>query len=105
VGYVYAKAGRKEQARRVLRELQGMSRKRYIPSFDIAVIYAGLSENDKAFSFLEKAYREHAGQLVWLNVNPALDSLRSDPRFADLVRRVGLPKTNPKAENGVRPIN
>ncbi|HET8924768.1 MAG TPA: winged helix-turn-helix domain-containing protein [Candidatus Acidoferrum sp.] len=90
LGYAYAKAGRKGQARQVLRDLQQMSKSRYVPSFDVAVIYAGLGEKDAAFSFLEKAYQEHAGQLIWLNVYPILDSLRSERRFADLVRRIGL---------------
>jgi TolB-like protein/DNA-binding winged helix-turn-helix (wHTH) protein/Flp pilus assembly protein TadD len=100
VGYAYAKAGKKDEARKVLRDLRELSRNRYVSSFNLAVIYAGLGEKDAAFSFLERAYQEHAGQLIWLDVNPALDSLHSDARFAELVSRVGLPKTHPKVVSG-----
>jgi TolB-like protein/DNA-binding winged helix-turn-helix (wHTH) protein/Tfp pilus assembly protein PilF len=95
LGYAYARAGKKDEARKVLGDLQEISRSRYVSSFAAAAIYAGLGEKDAAFNSLEKAFQEHAGQLVWLNVHPALDSLRSDPRFDDLVSRVGLPKAPP----------
>ncbi len=62
----------------------------YVSTVTIAQIYAQLDEKDKAFEWLEKVYREHDGRLVLLKVIPEFDSLRSDPRFADLVRRVGL---------------
>jgi TolB-like protein/DNA-binding winged helix-turn-helix (wHTH) protein/Flp pilus assembly protein TadD len=95
LGYVYAKAGRKSDARKVLRQLQELSTSRYVSPFGIAGINAALGEKDAAFSFLERAYDDRAGQLVWLNVNPKFDSLHSDPRFADLVGRLGLPKGPP----------
>jgi tetratricopeptide (TPR) repeat protein len=63
-------------------------------SFDtvqMAIIYAQLGERDRAFEFLEKAYNERSTVLLWLKVSPEFDSLRSDPRFDDLMRRVGLP--------------
>ena len=91
LGYAYAKGGRKDEARKVLRELREMSKRRYVSPFDPAVIHAGLGDKDAAFFFLEKALREHAGQLLWLNVYPALDNLRSDRRFAQIASRVGLP--------------
>ena len=59
---------------------------------DIARIYAKLGEKDKAFRWLEKAYEERKTDLVWLKISPEWDNLRSDPRFADLVWRVGLPE-------------
>ncbi len=59
---------------------------------DIAAIYAGLGDNDQAFACLEKAYEQHDAKLVYLKVEPLLDPLRSDPRFAGLLRRVGLPQ-------------
>jgi len=93
VGYAYAKAGKKGEAQKILRELRELSRTRYVSPFYAAVIHAGLGEKDKAFFFLEKSYQDRAGQLVWLNLYPALDSLRSDARFNELVSRVGLPRT------------
>ncbi len=58
----------------------------------MALIYAQLGERDKAFEFLERAYKGHSTVLVWLKVLPEFDSLRGDPRFDDLMRRVGLPQ-------------
>jgi hypothetical protein len=66
------------------------SKQTYVSSVTIAQIYAPLEEKDKAFEWLEKGYREHDGRLVQLKVIPEFESLRSDPRFDDLVRRVGL---------------
>ncbi|HVS82217.1 MAG TPA: protein kinase [Pyrinomonadaceae bacterium] len=91
LGHVYAVSGKKAEARAVLDELKQMSRQEYVPADGIALIYAGLGEKDQAFTWLEKAYEEHAFKMAWLKVEPQWDSLRSDPRFADLLRRVGLP--------------
>jgi TolB-like protein/DNA-binding winged helix-turn-helix (wHTH) protein/Flp pilus assembly protein TadD len=93
LGYAYAKAGKKDEARKILRELRELSRTRYVSPFDAAVIYAGLGEKDKAFFSLEKSYQDRAGQLVWLSLYPALDNLRSDARFDQLTRRIGLPES------------
>jgi len=61
-----------------------------VSSYYFALGYAGLGEKDQAFTWLEKAYEERSGFLPNLKVNPIWDPLRSDPRFADLIRRVGL---------------
>jgi hypothetical protein len=58
----------------------------------MAVIYAGLQDKDRAFEFPEKSYREHSGSMAFLKPDPFWDNLRSDPRFADLLRRIGLPE-------------
>ena len=92
LGHVYGLSGKKAEARAVLDELQRTSRQQYVPADSIALIYAGLGEKDQALTWLEKAYEEHAFKMAWLKVEPQWDSLRSDPRFADLVRRVGLSK-------------
>ena len=90
LGYGYAVAGRKDEARRCLRELQELGRERYVSSYDVAVILTGLGENDQAFVRLGEAYERRDGWLAfWLKVDPRLDPLRSDPRFQDLLRRVG----------------
>ena len=93
LGHVYAVSGKKAEARVVLDELLLISRQEYVPADSIALVYAGLGEKDQAFAWLEKAYEEHAFKMAWLKVEPQWDSLRSDPRFADLVRRVGLSKS------------
>jgi eukaryotic-like serine/threonine-protein kinase len=91
LGHVYAITGRKSDARTVLDELKQTSGKEYLPATSIALIYAGLGEKDQAFVWLDKAYEERAFQMQWIGIEPRWDSLRSDPRFEDLLRRMGLP--------------
>jgi tetratricopeptide (TPR) repeat protein len=90
LGNVYALAGRHEEARKLLGQLEVLSKQKYVPPFFIAAIYIGLGEKDRAFEWLEKAYQEHHPHLVNLKVQPVFDPIRSDPRFADLLRRMGL---------------
>jgi hypothetical protein len=75
---------------KVLDELIELSKLRYVSSYRVAAIYLGLGKRAEAFARLEQAYEDHDPWLIWLNVDPVLDGLRADPRFADLVRRVGL---------------
>ena len=91
LGHAYAVAGQREKALRVLRELQAGSDSSYVSPFDIATIYAGLGDRTKTFEQLEKAYQERAPYLVFLAVDPHFDPFRADPRFRDLVHRIGLP--------------
>src|SRR5467141_771809 len=91
LGYAHARLGERSQALRVLRQLEAASKERYTPAFSFAVVYAGLGEKDQAFAWLEKAYGERTSRLGYLKVEPLWDPLRPDPRFADLVRRIGLP--------------
>ncbi len=84
-------AGRKREARKVLDGLAKLSKQRNVAWNEIAAVYAGLGENDKAFATLETGYNGHSSQFNWLKVDPRLDPLRSDPRFEDLLRRMGLP--------------
>ena len=90
LGYIYAVSGQRDAAQQVLEELKGRTQESYVSPFDLALIYAGLGEKEEALRWLEKAYEERNQWLTWLKVEPRLDSLRSDPRFADLVHRVGL---------------
>ena len=76
----------------MLDELKQLSTIEYVPAPSLAIAYAGLGERDQAFAWLEKGYEERAFQMQWLNVEPRWDSLRSDPRFKDLVRHIGLPQ-------------
>jgi TolB-like protein/Tfp pilus assembly protein PilF len=90
LGHAYAVSGRKGEAQKVLDELNQRSKESYVAPYFIATIYAGLEEKEQAFGWLEKGHEERSFYLTWLKVDPNLDSLRSDPRFTDLLRRVGL---------------
>jgi TolB-like protein/DNA-binding winged helix-turn-helix (wHTH) protein/Flp pilus assembly protein TadD len=91
LGYAYAAAGNREEAEKIRSELIALSRHRHVPAYPIAEIYAELDQKDEAFAWLERAYQEHAGHLVSIKVEPTFDSLRPDPRYADLLRRLRLP--------------
>jgi tetratricopeptide (TPR) repeat protein len=90
LGHLYAVLGKKSEALTVLNELKQLSAEEYVPATSVALIYAGLGEKDQAFAWLEKGYEERSFQIQWLNVEPRWDSLRSDPRFAALMRRMGI---------------
>ena len=98
LAHVYARAGQRSEALKLLGELKRteIEAKEYVPPFGIIWAYAGLRDNDQAFAWLERAYEMGADRLVWLNVDSFLDPLRSDPRFNELVRRVGLPTAKAK---------
>jgi hypothetical protein len=86
----YGRAGRKAEANKILNELLELSQRRYVTPPALANVYIGLGDKDQAFFWLEKAYQERSYYLAFLKVFPGDDSLRSDPRFADLLRRMGL---------------
>lgn len=91
LGYGYAVAGRKRDALRIIAEQEKLSRQQYVSPYLIARIYAGLGNKYLAFKWLERGYEERSDQLIRLKTDPTFDSLRSDYRFADLMRRIGLP--------------
>jgi len=88
----YAHAGRRSEALRLLDELKQREQIGYVPSAAFVNAYLGLGENEAAFTWLENAYKEQSNILGLLKVHPYFDPLRGDPRFADLVHRVGLDK-------------
>ena len=90
LGHAQALAGNRAEAIKIIARLQEQSARQYVPAFNIALIYAGLGENDLAFEWLDRAFDERSSWLVSLNVEPMLDSLRPDARFAALLRRIGL---------------
>lgn len=92
LGYAYALSGKSREARQVIEELKERSKRSYISPTIIASIYTGLGEKDQAFAWLDKAYSGRDFILVFLKVEPMFDGLRSDPRFARLLQRVGLPQ-------------
>jgi TolB-like protein/DNA-binding winged helix-turn-helix (wHTH) protein/Tfp pilus assembly protein PilF len=91
LGHIYALQGRRQEALEIANELQRRSAQRYTDPVYLPKIYAVLGENDAAMVWLEKAYQERSVGMLLLNHDPDYDHLRSDPRFQDLVRRVGLP--------------
>jgi TolB-like protein/DNA-binding winged helix-turn-helix (wHTH) protein/Flp pilus assembly protein TadD len=91
IGHVYAVSGDKDAAERVIARLREESKRHYVNKYEVALIYVGLGQNDQAFEWLDKAFRGHSDQLIYLNVDPRLDSIRCDSRFTELVRRVGIP--------------
>jgi serine/threonine protein kinase/TolB-like protein/Tfp pilus assembly protein PilF len=91
LGHTFVMAGQRDEAQRVFEEMKQMAESRHVSPYHFAIIHAALGERDEAFEWLEQCYRARSEALVWLKVDPRLDTLRTDPRFIDLQRRVGLP--------------
>ncbi len=94
LGWAYARIGKTAEAKRILRELEVEAKTRYVAPCLIASLYVALGDNEQAFVLLEKAFQERDVLLMTLNIESHLDPLRSDQRFQDLVRRVGLPEAS-----------
>ncbi|GAC1396043.1 MAG: hypothetical protein NVSMB56_10510 [Pyrinomonadaceae bacterium] len=92
LGHSYAASGKRSDALKILNELKEMSKHSYVSPYDLAILYIGLGDKDQAIEQLNKAYEERAGWIIYLRVEPLFDPLRSDPRFSDLVRRIGFPQ-------------
>jgi eukaryotic-like serine/threonine-protein kinase len=93
LAHAYASTGRRAEAEKILRELERQSKSSYVSPYMMATIYAGLGDREKAFEFLERAYQERSPDIPYfLKADLRIDTLRSDPRFQDLLRRVGLPQ-------------
>jgi hypothetical protein len=90
LGFAYGVAGREREAREVLKELAQLQKRRYVSPMAFTYVYIGLGDKDQAFAWLEKGYEERSNHLAFFKVSPMVDKLRSDPRFADLLRRIGL---------------
>jgi eukaryotic-like serine/threonine-protein kinase len=88
----YAAAGRLGEAKRITEEMVERSKKRYVCAYEVATSYAGLKDRESAFLWLRKSLDERADCSPWIAADPKLDSLRADPRFQDLLRRIGLPQ-------------
>jgi len=90
MGVNHAIAGDRKAAEKELTALRGLSKQKYVPSLYSAFIYSVLGDLDRAFESLERACKERSSYLIFLNVQPSLNNLRSDPRYQDLVTRIGL---------------
>jgi serine/threonine protein kinase/tetratricopeptide (TPR) repeat protein len=95
LGYCHARAGNVRRGRRILDSLLTLSSTTYVPPGGIAFLYDALGNRDKAFEWLHKAADEHSGIFMFMKVDPLFDGLRNDPRYADLLRRVGLSGDRP----------
>jgi TolB-like protein/tetratricopeptide (TPR) repeat protein len=94
LAHAYARNGQPDAALKLVEELKGLDARNRGNSFALVWAYAGLGDKEQFFTWLERAFSEKRDRMVWLNVDPFLEPMRSDPRFADVVRRVGLPTTN-----------
>jgi tetratricopeptide (TPR) repeat protein len=90
LGHAYAISGKTDQARKVLQELEGRGAQQYVPAYAIALVYAGLGENDHAITWLQKAYEDRSTSMVFLKLDPEVGNLHSDPRFEQLSRRINF---------------
>jgi len=92
LGWVYAVSGRRADALKIAKEFRDLSSHAYVDFYFVAGIYAGLADKDEAFRLLEKGYEEHSASMPYLTVDGFWYGMRSDPRYADLLRRMGLPQ-------------
>jgi len=90
LGLAYAVSGKKGLTAKMAEQFKAAAKKRYIPPTYFGMLFAGLGDKDKAMMWLEKAYDDRADGLTWLNVEPMLDDVRNDPRFQELIKRIGL---------------
>jgi tetratricopeptide (TPR) repeat protein len=96
IGNLQGLAKKDADVRVTLAKLDAMSKSKYVTPYGVALVYAGMGNKAQAFRWLEKAFDDRANWLVWLRFDPRWDGLRSDPRYADLLRRIGIPD----AKNG-----
>ena len=91
MGYAYALGGQRAEAENLLNILQDISLRKYVSPYSMVMIHLGLGQNEQALELLERLYEERNDWLVWLNVSPELRVLRDEPKFKDLLRRIGFP--------------
>lgn len=92
LGRAYALSGGQDEARKIVERLKRTSKQHYVPDWDMAVLFAGLGDANSAFRWLEKSCAKRESQMPFLKVDYRMDPLRADPRFQNLLRRVGLPQ-------------
>ena len=93
LGYAYARAGQRDEAQAILNKFQEMRKQRYVSPFVIALLCVGLDKKDEAIEWLNKAFEERDPQLIWVDLDPELEVLHSDPRYRDLMQRMGIPQS------------
>ena len=90
LAYAYARAGKRDEAIRMVGQMHELARQRYVPRYGFGVAYAGLGDKDQAFQWLERSLQDRSWEINYLKVDSHMDDLRSDPRFDELVRRLGF---------------
>lgn len=94
-GRILGRAGHRAEAARDLDKLRQLSRKHFVPALYFAMVHTALGDRDRALESLEECYRQRLEAILYLGVEPGFEALRSDPRFGDLLRRIGLPEASP----------
>lgn len=102
LGYTFAVAGRKNEARQIIAELDALAKDNYVSPFHVAIVYAGLNEPDLMFEWLERAYDVRARSLAWLQVTNELKPFQDDSRFQSLLKRIGILSTAEPASQARR---
>ena len=90
LGRAYASSGRKDKTREILDELLNLAKQNFVPAHFIAILYGVLDEKDTAFEWMDKAIEERDYWLIYSKIHPWIDELREDPRFENLLQRIGL---------------
>ncbi len=104
LAHAYARSGNKAEAEKLLAQLTAEAKKEYVSPYYIAIVYAGLGDNETATNWLEKALADHSNGLVFLRVEPELDGLRANPRFIALQKKLNFPEvSNPSSPSSLRP--
>jgi serine/threonine-protein kinase len=99
LGHALAASGQREEARAILAKLEGLGRQRYVPPTLLALVTLGLGDHHATFQWAERAYRERDPLLTRLKMDPIVDPIRNDARFASLVRRIGPPDRGGRSRN------
>ncbi|MGA8152720.1 MAG: protein kinase [Terriglobales bacterium] len=92
LGFIYARAGNRQQALELISQFKAAAESRYVDAYMVAVVYAGLDDKSRALDWINKGIEERSANMVYLKVDPFFENLHADPRFDDLVRRMGLPR-------------
>jgi adenylate cyclase len=94
LAHAYASAGRVEEADALLQKLQDRAKEQYVSSYWLGFVYVGMGDKSKALDWLEKAHEERSAWLAWINVEPRFDPLREEPRFKQLIEKIGFPPSS-----------
>jgi tetratricopeptide (TPR) repeat protein len=95
IGYVYGITGRRNDAQKMLVRLKAVADNRYVTPYGVALVYASIGDMDKTFEYLDRAFAERSNWLVWLKQDPRWALIKNEPRYQDLVSKVGLLKKSP----------